>query len=319
MQKIKINFSDFWTHFDPNDNYFIRLLKKKYEVEISAEPDLLFFSYFGTEHLKYKCHKVQYLGENVSPDFRFTDYAISFDHLENPRHLRLPLYAIVIEERNYLDSLLRNKNMAQEEIELHEKKGFCSFVVSNKLTRSRIDFFHKLNEYKKVDSGGKVLNNIGGPVDDKLLFINNYKFNICFENAIFPGYVTEKIIEAKFANTVPIYWGDPKIAEELNPRAFINYHEFNSMKKMLEYVKEVDNNESLFLQYLHTSIFYDNQPNQYLDENRVLNFLSSIVEDSVFSKPISQSSAYKLNSFLPYYALIKKRKRNYVVPYKPDW
>jgi hypothetical protein len=295
------------------------LLKKKYVVEISAEPDLLFFSYFGTEHLKYKCHKVQYLGENVSPDFRIADYAISFDHLENPSHLRLPLYAIVIEERNYLESLLRKKNMEQGGIDLDEKKGFCSFVVSNKLTQSRIDFFHKLSEYKKVDSGGKVLNNIGGPVDDKISFVNKCKFNICFENAIFPGYVTEKIIEAKFANTVPIYWGDPKISEELNPRAFINYHDFNSMKKMLEHVKEVDNNKSLLLQYLQTSIFYDNHPNQYLDSNRVLNFLSDIVDGLPFSKPISQPNAYQLNSFLPYYALIKKRKRNNVVPYKPDW
>ena len=34
-----------------------------------------------------------------------------------------------------------------------------------------IDFFHKLNEYKKVDSGGKYLNNIGKPVVDKMDFI----------------------------------------------------------------------------------------------------------------------------------------------------
>ena len=34
-----------------------------------------------------------------------------------------------------------------------------------------------------------------------------YKFNICFENSSTPGYVTEKIIQSMYVNSIPIYWG----------------------------------------------------------------------------------------------------------------
>ena len=72
-----------------------------------------------------------------------------------------------------------------------------------------MDFFVKLSKYKQVDSGGRTLNNIGGPVEDKMEFIKDYRFVISFENAEYPGYTTEKIIQPMFVDSIPIYWGNP--------------------------------------------------------------------------------------------------------------
>jgi len=42
-KKIKIEFSDFWGGFNKTDNYFYNLLKEEFDIEISSQPDYLFF------------------------------------------------------------------------------------------------------------------------------------------------------------------------------------------------------------------------------------------------------------------------------------
>ena len=81
---------------------------------------------------------------------------------------------------------------------------------------------------------------MGGPVKDKIAFERDYKFTMCFENTSSIGYTSEKIMEAFAGRTVPIYWGNPDIAEEFNPEAFINCHDFDSFEEVLEEIKRLD-------------------------------------------------------------------------------
>jgi hypothetical protein len=39
---------------------------------------------------------------------------------------------------------------------------------------------------------------------------------ICFENKSQPNYFTEKLINAYYNNTIPIYWGCPNIGDYIN-------------------------------------------------------------------------------------------------------
>src|SRR5262249_19232982 len=71
-----------------------------------------------------------------------------------------------------------------------------------------------------------------------------------FENESHPGYTTEKIYEAMLVNTLPIYWGDPRVAVDFNPRSFLNYHDFGSLEALIERVIEVDRNDELYCEYL---------------------------------------------------------------------
>lgn len=201
---IKINVVDWWDQ-DFSKNYFIKFLSKKYNVIQSDNPDFLLCSVFGNQHLKYDCVKIFFTGENFIPNFNLYDYAIGFDPIDFlDRYLRFPLFLT----NGNLD-LAMQKHIFHDENKLL-KRGFCSFVVSNgRANKVRGDFFRALSKKYFVASGGRYKNNIGTPVDDKMKFIRKYKFNIAFENSSSPGYVTEKIIEALAARTVPIYWGDP--------------------------------------------------------------------------------------------------------------
>ena len=51
---------------------------------------------------------------------------------------------------------------------------------------------------------------------------SRYKFAVVFENQIVPGYLTEKLANAKKAGAVPVYWGSATAAELFNPAAFVD-------------------------------------------------------------------------------------------------
>ncbi len=183
------------TEQDFYNNGFIKLLQNKYDIEYSDKPDFLIYGPYGRNHLKYDCVRIFYTEENIRPDYNITDYSMDFDYMDfYDRHLKIICcwYKKIF----------------------YKKTNFCSFIVSNggnKFTYFRDVFFEELSKYKKVDSGGKWKNNIGEPVDNKIEWLKSYKFNICFENSSYPGYLTEKLFEAFAAGCIPIYWGDTSL------------------------------------------------------------------------------------------------------------
>lgn len=274
MRKIKINFVDFWGSFNPNDNFILDALKKNFDVEISDKPDFLFCASFGKKFLKHDCTRIHYEGENLSPDFNLYDYALGFPYITfDDRYLRLPHYVLYPDA---VKNALKKHTLSDEEYSKHTK--FCNYVISNALSApDRQKMIDILNSYKTVDSGGKYKNNVGGPVPDKIEFEKNYKFTMAFENSSSNGYTTEKIMEAFAGATIPIYYGSPDIAKEFNPKAFINCHEYESFEKVLERIKEIDNNDELFLSMVKEPIVTDDsQASIYLEENYLSDYLYKI-------------------------------------------
>ena len=256
MKKIKIKFVDFYDGFNKESNDFIDTLKQRYEVEISDKPDYIIYSVFGYEHLKYNCIRIFFTGECQTPDFNECDYAIGFDRMSfGDRYIRIPLYNLFEYKQRY-QSLLNRKAITINEIKGRE---FCSFVVSNCFAYDvRATFYDKLSLYKPIASGGRYKNNIGGAIKDKQTFLSKYKFNIAFENCSYDGYATEKIVDAFAAGVVPIYYGDPRITSDFNPKTFINVHDYPSWNAVIERIKQIDEDDDLFLSMLNEPIV---QPN----------------------------------------------------------
>lgn len=299
---MKIAFVDFWEGFDPQDNFLSNAFRKLCSLSIvsaNQQPDILIYSIFGYENLKYHdCVRLYYTGENDVPDFNLCDYAISFNHLNfGDRHFRLPFYI----NRSSFDMLRKRNRMKLP----YTDRGFASFVVSNNFCSSplRSQIFRELSEYKHVASGGRYANNIGGPVDDKLKFLNQYKFNIAFENSRVTGYTTEKIFDALAASTVPIYWGDPMIANEVNPAAFINISEFDSLSDAIEYIQRVDNDPDLYSSILNAEPLIDNGFIHW--EDALGAFIKSIIEN-----PQKFVPEYGLGAQIHTSALLKEQMYN---------
>ncbi len=275
MNTVKINFSDFWDAFDPKDNFIVDALHKHFRVELSDDPDFVFCSNFGNKHLKYRCVKIYYTGENLCPDFNLMDYALGFQPITfGDRYLRLPLYVLYKEAC----ALALKKHLLPDDYNVIEKK-FCNYVISNAISDpARSEMIRTLETYKNVDSGGKYKNNVGGPVHDKIAFEKDYKFTMCFENTSAPGYTTEKLMEAFAGQTVPIYWGNPDIAKEFNPKAFINCHDFASFADVLEEIKRIDADDARFMEMLRSPVLTsDSQAQKTLDDNYLSDYLYMIL------------------------------------------
>jgi len=232
----KMKYVDFWKGFDIYDNYFSKLFDGDIEITDSDNADVLMYSCFGKRNMQYQNYvKFFYTGENVRSNFKAADYSIGFDYIDSDRYYRWPLYNLY-----GIDNLPRKYDNSKRD-------KFCSVVVSKPSCIYRNLFFDYLNRIRHVDSGGRFQNNIGYVVQNKHDFLTNYKFSITFENSSYPGYTTEKVLEAKRAGCIPIYWGNPLVERDFNKEAFINVHSFDSWDDVVKYILEVDENDSLFL------------------------------------------------------------------------
>jgi hypothetical protein len=288
MAPISIDFCDFWPGFPKAKNFFTEVLRLRYDVQLAERPDLLIYGDYGYHHRLYTCPRVFYTGEAGMPEWRECDYALTFHYLDDPRHLRLPLYVLYAAASDLIHCAIQFPGPFPEPMESPpevraRKTKFCAFVVGNigrKSTRKRVEFFHRLSGYKPVDSGGRALNNIGGPIPNgpmaKQEFLRPYKFNLCFENRSLPGYTTEKIFEAMRARCIPIYWGSPRVHEEFNPKSFLNYFDFPNEEALVERIIQIDRDDGLYLEYLRQPYFHNNQPNEFFSPTRLLDFFEQV-------------------------------------------
>lgn len=84
-----------------------------------------------------------------------------------------------------------------------------------------------------------------GPCDDKHELLSHYKFTIAYENTAYSGYVTEKVIDAMVAGSVPVYMGAPDIVEQLPAEAFIDARALGSPQAITARMEQMAEPEAL--------------------------------------------------------------------------
>jgi hypothetical protein len=82
-----------------------------------------------------------------------------------------------------------------------------------------------------------------GEVAGKNAVMRQYKFALAYENAVFPGYVTEKIFDAFFAGCVPIYLGAPNVTDYIPAETFIDKRQFGSYEQLYRFLKDMPDEE----------------------------------------------------------------------------
>ncbi|MCH5327989.1 MAG: glycosyltransferase [Coprobacter sp.] len=294
---VKIKFVDYWGSFyesEIDDCLIMKILRKHYDVKVCDDADYVFFSAMGESHWSVpdRCIKIYQTGENLVPDFNACDYAIGFEWMEyEDRYIRFPNYMFYGSD---LLHAMEHKHELPDDWDLHmEKPDFCSFVVSNPRNPKRNEAFEALCKYKKVDSGGHYLNNVGAPVKDKLAFDRTHRFSLCFENGAHSGYTTEKLVQAFAARTVPIYWGDPAVGRVFNKKALIDAYAFDSFDSLVARIRELENDEIQYLQMLCEPALLPHiaQPHESFIDSELERFEAWLLR--IFEQPLEQ--AYRRN------------------------
>lgn len=84
-----------------------------------------------------------------------------------------------------------------------------------------------------------------GKCDDKLSTIADYRFAVCIENMVSPGYITEKIAHCFVAGTIPLYLGAPDIERYIPQEAFIDLSKFADLEQLNSYLDSIDESQAL--------------------------------------------------------------------------
>jgi len=157
-----------------------------------------------------------------------------------------------------------------EKIEYFDKSNFLTFIASNKksindqndlikMRNSVVKWFdcNHPNEFSLYGSkwdkrifGNRILDRIPvigrtlaykyntykGKVEKKSEIYNRTKFAICFENAKYPGYISEKIFDSIYSGCVPIYLGAPNIQDYIPKDLFIDMRDFKSYDELNNFI-----------------------------------------------------------------------------------
>ncbi len=75
-----------------------------------------------------------------------------------------------------------------------------------------------------------------GTVVSKAETLSRYKFAICFENMILPGWITEKVFDCFAAGCVPVYWGAPEITDVIPAECFIDMRQFEGFHDLRDFL-----------------------------------------------------------------------------------
>jgi hypothetical protein len=211
------------------------LNKKKIKDTLSFFPNLDIYSF----KRKYKPLRVFLSNENLHENLPKYDYSFHHDiGIVNNNHFRFPIWKDHIDwshegfERELtltakrfgsfwkLDNLLRPQGIDF----IKKRKNVC--LITSHMIEPRLSVYLKFKEYFQVDGYGpyfnKKINNHNSSNFSIRDILQNYAFNLCPENSLFPGYYTEKVPNAFLANTLPITWADRNIDLDFNPKAFIN-------------------------------------------------------------------------------------------------
>lgn len=297
--QIKIGFD----RFADSKVFLMKVLSMDYDVIIDNDsPDLLFCSIFGVDHYTRPGIKVFMTVETVEPNFNVVDYSLSCSQIKyHDRHMYLPPYIVfdAQEEHQALGGI--TKDLCN--------RRFANFIYSQcgagQGSILRRDFCKLLmTAYKHVDCPGRILNNMSSSVlssrengeswhASKIRFMSNYKFTIAFENQIFPGYNTEKLIDAYRANTIPIYFGDSACLESFPRESMIYVNDYSSFEELIEKIKEVDSNDELYLSMLSLNPLRTGKYCNKIQEVRA--FLKNIILNKNTSRlPESEAQDTKL-------------------------
>jgi hypothetical protein len=252
----RVQFVGMWENFQPDYNFFTLMLTAYFKEASMPEVQVIGCGpeYLGIPSLRvlgpFGCSTPVRMGvptvfttsennEPLKPELcKQNNIQLQLGFCgDGPTYMRLPLWLMSINWFGANNDRLVNPRVMPLEacIKPHkkvEREKFCAFVVTNSGNPYRNAALDIIGTLGHVDSAGRYKNNVGGTIfagagggggeEKKVKFLEDYRWNITYENSMGEGYVTEKLFHAKVAGSIPIYWGSEAVNEDFNADGFIN-------------------------------------------------------------------------------------------------
>lgn len=249
----------------------LKLDKFKKKILFQFEPPMVMPEvYLNLDNLVKIYDKIFFACKIDNPKIQYFHYYQTYDRILDRYWRNL--------ERNFLVIINSNKGI------LNIKK-FLTALISTAKTNpfdykeliserlKAIEFFSKTKEIDLYGLGWdklppfpywilkKTIKKIyKGKADSKYQILSQYNFSICYENSVFPGYISEKIFDCFFAGNIPIYFGAPDIEEYIPKDCFIDMRDFKNYTELRDFLKslgkaEIENYKEKGRQFLESEKF----------------------------------------------------------------
>jgi len=185
---------------------------------------------------------IWYTAENVRPPVSGWDITLSFDRTGwTPNNVYLPFWQLGTnlyggKSQGFLGRTLSiDELVSSRDGKAGDRPQFCCAFIRNP-DPVRMQAIAALSQIGEVDVYGIAS---GHSVEDKMAIASSYRFVLCFENDLYPGYVTEKIFDAWATGAVPLWWGIDS-QQTLNTDAFLNLNDFSTIQFFVDSVTELE-------------------------------------------------------------------------------
>jgi hypothetical protein len=181
--------------------------------------------------------KLYITGEPTLPDWRLVHHGLTFCPTTfGQRNHRFPIWmfdicwdpsypaVLTYEESEYLINTNRSPFLSEPETNIRLNKYVAVF---NNPELTRMCVFNVLSKYGLCDGVGRPFGTeqewAGGNYQAKLNTLRRYSGNMCFENVIQSGYVTEKVFHSKLAGCFTLTWGSNYKSRDFTSDYLIDY------------------------------------------------------------------------------------------------
>jgi hypothetical protein len=261
---------NFWSGFSLESGFVKYLLEQAVGpftiVSNEKDADIVLTSVFGRRRRRrwyrryaqdwpaYPDRTIAVIWENERPNYQHYRFSLSSDFDSyGDRNCRVPLWFAQLHWPGYtnplpapgqpfahgyeplvdIDMLMRPRPDANAA----GRESFCCLVAANPEPH-RMWSVERLSTVAPVDLFGAIAKK---PMHmSKYELLSRYRFNLCFENSVFPGYYTEKLLHAWASGCIPLYYSDRWFSEDFNPKAAINRIDFPALDDFVRHVAAVN-------------------------------------------------------------------------------
>ena len=177
--------------------------------------------------------------------------------------MRLPLWYLDIDWFNTNIGVIKSEDVERKLVSYGKLKpdNFASrkdcITIFNNPEGTRMDMLDRLKRIMTVEAYGKPFKRPLGPkiksgnllsyftppvycdYHSKIKIMSEFKFNLCPENSLYPGYYTEKCLHAKISGCIPIYFADFHVSKDFRKESFINIYDYLDFENLVNYLLEI--------------------------------------------------------------------------------
>ena len=131
---------------------------------------------------------------------------------------------------------------------LYEKTKLLSIVASNKNFAPGHKLRHEVinrRMHPELELWGSGYRWFSDEPEGRVSPFKDYRYVIVIENCQYRGYFTDKIIDCFATGCIPIYWGNPDMAELFDKKGFYTWNTMDELQQILNKISIDDYNSKL--------------------------------------------------------------------------